>query len=126
MQLSLLLLAAAGFLVGCNSTGSPSINTGAGGPRFSWEKEAQPVTAPEASRALIVAVRADLSLLELVREGKAEPKSRLQLTKSGQNFLVEVISSDDKSTIVAIVPNQAVVPVLHAGEDLPCSVVAAP
>ena len=126
MQLSLLLLAVAGFLVGCNSTGSSAVNASASGPRFSWEKEAQSVSAPEANRALIVAVRADLSLLELVREGKAEPKSRLQLTKAGQNFLVEVISSNDKTTIVAIVPNQAVVPVLHAGEDLPCAVVVAP
>lgn len=120
----LLLLAAAAFLAGCNSAGSNS-STAVVSPRFSWEKEGQPVIAPDASRALIIGVREELSLLEIVREAKAEPKTRLQLTKAGQNFLVEVISSNEKSIIVAIVPNQAFVPVLHAGEDLPCVVIAA-
>lgn len=125
MQRSLLLLAFSSLLVGCQSaeSGSSPLSTA---PRFSWEKENQPVVAPDASRARIIGVRADLSLLELVREVKVEPNTRLQLTKEGKNFLVEVIQSNDNSMIVAIVPNQAYVPVLHAGEDLPCAVVAAP
>lgn len=125
MQRSLLLLVLSSLLVGCQSAGSGSTPV-TSAPRFSWEKENQPVVAPDASRARIIAIREDLSLLELVREVKVEPNTRLQLTKEGKSFLVQVIQSNDNSMIVAIVPNQASVPVLHAGEDLPSAVVAAP
>ena len=70
------------------------------------------------------AVRADLSLLELGALEKRDPGTRLQLTKAGKNFLVEVIKGDDASTIVAISPNQASVPEVRAGDDVTFAVLA--
>jgi len=69
-------------------------------------------------------VRGDLSLLEIGAVEKRDPGTRLQLTKAGKNFLVEVIKADDASTIVAISPNQNAVPEVRVGDDLGLAVIA--
>ncbi len=126
MQRSLLLLAFAALSVGCNSTksaGSAAGSSSSGEVRFSWEKDA-PAPAADATRVSVRNVRSDLSLLELSALEKRDPGTKLQLTKAGKNFLVEVIKGDDASTIVAISPNQASVPEVRAGDDLALAVLA--
>lgn len=122
MQRSLLLLALAALFVGCKSTKSAKSASSSGEVRFSWEKDAP--AAVDATRTSVRAVRADLSLLELGALEKRDAGTRLQLTKAGKNFLVEVIKGDDASTIVAISPNQASVPEVRAGDDLAFAVLA--
>ena len=126
MQRSLLLLALAALFVGCKSPNSAASAAGAsssGEVRFSWEKDA-PAPAADPTRVAVRNVRADLSLLELGALEKRDPGTKLQLTKGGKNFLVEVIKGDDASTIVAISPNQASVPEVRAGDDLSFAVLA--
>jgi len=126
MQRSLLLLALAALFVGCKSTKSAkSAGTApsSGEVRFSLEKDA-PAAAADATRTSVRAVRADLSLLELGALEKRDAGTRLQLTKGGKNFLVEVIKGDDASTVVAISPNQASVPEVRVGDDLAFVVLA--
>ena len=125
MQRSLLLLALAALFVGCKSTKSAKsagAASSSGEVRFSWEKDAPAVA--DATRTSVRAVRADLSLLELGALEKRDAGTRLQLTKAGKNFLVEVIKGDDASTIVAISPNQASVPEVRVGDDLAFVVLA--
>ena len=125
MQRSLLLLALAALFVGCQSSKSAK-SAGAsssGEVTFSWEKDA-PAAAADPTRTSVRAVRADLSLLELGALEKRDPGTRLQLTKAGKNFLVEVIKGDDASTIVAISPNQASVPEVRVGDDVTFAVLA--
>jgi hypothetical protein len=125
MQRSLLLLALAALFVGCKSTKSAKsagTASSSGEVRFSWEKDAPAVA--DATRTSVRAVRADLSLLELGALEKRDAGTRLQLTKAGKNFLVEVIKGDDASTIVAISPNQASVPEVRVGDDLAFVVLA--
>lgn len=122
MQRSLLLLALAALFVGCKSTKSAKSASSSGEVRFSWEKDAP--AAADATRTSVRAVRADLSLLELGALEKRDAGTRLQLTKAGKNFLVEVIKGDDASTIVAISPNQASVPEVRVGDDLAFVVLA--
>jgi len=125
MQRSLLLLALAALFVGCKSTKSATsagAASSSGEVRFSWEKDAPAVA--DSTRTSVRAVRADLSLLELGALEKRDAGTRLQLTKAGKNFLVEVIKGDDASTIVAISPNQASVPEVRAGDDLAFAVLA--
>lgn len=124
MQRSLLLLALAALFVGCKSPKSAGSVAAAssGDVRFSWEKDAPAAVDP--TRTTVRAVRADLSLLELGALEKRDAGTRLQLTKAGQNFLVEVIKGDDASTIVAISPNQASVPEVRVGDDLAFAVLA--
>jgi hypothetical protein len=126
MQRSLLLLALAALFVGCKSTKSAKSAGNAsssGAVTFSWEKDA-PAVAADPARTSVRAVRADLSLLELGALEKRDAGTRLQLTKGGKNFLVEVIKGDDASTIVAISPNQASVPEVRVGDDLTFAVLA--
>jgi len=123
MQRSLLLLALAALFVGCKSTKSAKSASSSGEVRFSWEKDA-PAAAADATRTSVRAVRSDLSLLELGALEKRDAGTRLQLTKGGKNFLVEVIKGDDASTIVAISPNQASVPEVRVGDDLAFVVLA--
>jgi hypothetical protein len=127
MQRSLLLLALAALFVGCKSTktaGSAAATPSSSEEvRFSWEKDA-PAPAADPTRASVRNVRADLSLLELSALEKRDPGTKMQLTKAGKNFLVEVIKGDDASTIVAICPNQSSVPEVRAGDDLAFAVLA--
>ena len=115
MQRSLLLLALAALFVGCKSTKSTASSGAASGEaRFSWEKDA-PAPAADPARTTVRSVRGDLSLLEIGAVEKRDPGTRLQLTKAGKNFLVEVIKADDASTIVAISPNQNAGPSVTLG-----------
>ena len=126
MQRSLLLLALAALIVGCKSTKSArtaSAASSADEVRFSWEKDA-PAPAADPARVAVRNVRSDLSLIELGALEKRDPGTRLQLTKAGKNFLVEVIKGDDASTVVAISPNQTSVPEVRAGDDLSFAVLA--
>jgi voltage-gated potassium channel Kch len=122
MQRSLLLLALAALFVGCKATSKSNVAVTAGGPRFSWEQDA-PAPVADPSRVTVLNVRADLTLLELSALEKRDPGSRLQLTKAGQNFVVEVIKADDASAVVAIVAGQTA-PELRAGDSLPFAVLA--
>ena len=124
MQRSLLLLALAVLFVGCKSSKSRAAAASSSADvRFSWEKDA-PAPAADLSRVAVRNVRADLSLIELGALEKRDPGTRLQLTKGGKNFLVEVIKGDDASTVVAISPNQSAVPEVRAGDDLAFAVLA--
>ena len=123
MQRSLLLIALAALFVGCKTSKSTGSASSSGEVRFSWEKDA-PAPAADSTRTTVRNVRADLSLLELGALEKRDPGTKLQLTKAGKNFLVEVIKGDDVSTIVAISPNQASVPEVRAGDDLSFAVLA--
>ena len=123
MQRSLLLIALAALFVGCKTSKSTGSASSSGEVRFSWEKDA-PAPAADSNRTTVRNVRADLSLLELGALEKRDPGTKLQLTKAGKNFLVEVIKGDDVSTIVAISPNQASVPEVRAGDDLSFAVLA--
>ncbi len=126
MQRPLLLLSVSALLVACETTSNSSAtaNTDAG-PRFSWQKDA-PATpaAVDPARTAVVAVSSQFGLLEISRAEKAEPKTRLQLTKSGKSVVVEVINSDEKTTIVGIVAGQAGVPEFKPGDDITVAVVA--
>lgn len=121
MQRSLLLLALAALFVGCKTTKSTGATSG--DVRFSWEKDA-PAPAADPARTTVRKVRADLSLLEIGAIEKRDPSTKLQLTKAGKSFQVEVIKGDDASTIVAISPNQNAVPEVRAGDDLGLAVLA--
>jgi len=126
MQRSLLLLALAALFVGCKSTksaGTAAAASSADEVRFSWEKDA-PAPVADPARVAVRNVRSDLSLIELGALEKRDPGTRLQLTKAGKNFLVEVIKGDDASTVVAISPNQTSVPEVRAGDDLGFAVLA--
>ena len=124
MQRSLLLLALAALFVGCKTSKTTAAGASSSGEvRFSWEKDA-PAPAADPTRVAVRNVRADLSLLELGALEKRDPGTKLQLTKAGKNFLVEVIKGDDVSTIVAISANQTSVPEVRAGDDLAFLVLA--
>jgi hypothetical protein len=126
MQRSVLLLALAAAVVGCKTAspqaGSATASAAGASPRFSWQKDV--IATPDANRVAVLAVRADLSLIELSAIEKRDPATRLQLTKGGKNFLVEIIKADDKSAVVAILPGQSSVPEVAAGDDLGLAVVA--
>jgi hypothetical protein len=124
MLRSLLLLALAASFVGCKTVSSNNAPASAGeSARFSWQKDA--VAAPaDNSRATVQSVRVELALIELSAIEKRDPGARLQLTKGGKNFLVEVIKADDKSAVVSIVAGQASVPEVRAGDELGLAVVA--
>lgn len=117
MQRSLLLLALAAFFVGCKSSAKSPAAASSVDARFSWEKDA-PAPAADPARTTVRQVRADFSLLEIGAIEKRDPATKLQLTKAGKSFQVEVIKGDDASTIVAISPNQNAVPEVRAGDDL--------
>ncbi len=128
MQRSLLLLALAAGFVGCKSVAknAPVAVAGAGtgeATRFSWQKETLPA-APDSTRVNVKSLRADLSLLELTAIEKRDPGARLQLTKAGHNFIVEIIKADDNSAVVSIVPGQSSVPEVRAGDELGFAVLA--
>jgi hypothetical protein len=122
MLRSLLLLALAASFVGCKTVGK---NAPAAGEktRFSWQKDTLPA-APDATRVAVLSVRADLSLLELSAIEKRDPGAKLQLTKAGKNFIVEIVKADDKSAVVAIVPGQSSVPEVRGGDELGFAVLA--
>lgn len=118
MLRSLLLLALAAAFVGCKS----GTSAGATPVRFSWEKDV-PAT-PDNSHATVRSVRSAYSLIELSPIEKRDAGARLQLTKGGKNFLVEIIKADDKSAVVSIVPGQSSVPEVAAGDSLGLAVLA--
>jgi hypothetical protein len=126
MQRSLLLLALAASFVGCKSVAKNAPvagNVASEATRFSWQKDTLPA-APDSTRVSILSLRADLSLLELTAIEKRDPGVRLQLTKAGHNFIVEIIKADDKSAVVSIVPGQISVPEVRAGDELGFAVLA--
>ena len=123
MRRSLLLLALAASFVGCKSASKNQAPAAGESTRFSWQKETLPA-APDASRVSILSLRNDLSLLELSAIEKRDPGAKLQLTKAGKNFIVEIIKADDKSAVVAIIPGQSSVPEVVAGDDLGFAVLA--
>lgn len=126
MLRSLLLLALAAFVVGCKTASSPAVakDSAAGDAvRYSWQKDA-PAAAVDNSRVVVRAVRPDYALIELSPIEKRDAGARLQLTKSGKNFLVEIIRSDDKSAVVSILAGQAFVPEVRVGDDVIVAVVA--
>lgn len=118
MLRSLLFLSLAAALAGCKTVSSNA----SGEPRFSWQK----ADAPEAAypgRAIVRALRPEYSLIELSAVEKRDPGSRLQLTKGGKNFVVEVIKADDKTAVVSLVIGQAA-PELSVGDDLAVAALA--
>lgn len=122
MPRSLLLLALATLFVGCKSASKSAAKAGSSNDvRFSWEKDA--VAAVDPNRVTIQEVRADLSLLQLSAIEKRDPNTRLQLTKAGKKFVVQVIKSDESSMVVAIAPGSEA-PELRVGDDLPYAVLA--
>ena len=123
MQRSLLLLALAASFVGCKTVAKNQPPVAGEATRFSWQKETLPA-APDASRVSVLSLRGDLSLLELSAIEKRDPGAKLQLTKSGKNFIVEIIKADEKSAVVAIIPGQSSVPEVVAGDDLGFAVLA--
>jgi hypothetical protein len=126
MQRSLLLLALAAFFVGCKTVAKNApAPVAPEATRFSWQKETlQADAAPDATRVSVKSLRPDLSLLELSAIEKRDPGAKLQLTKAGHNFIVEIIKADDKSAVVSIVPGQASVPEVRAGDELGFAVLA--
>ena len=123
MQRSLLLLALAASFVGCKTVAKNHGSAAGEAPRFSWQKETLSA-APDATRVSVLSLRGDLSLIELSAIEKRDPGTKLQLTKSGKNFIVEIIKADDKSAVVAIIPGQSSVPEVVAGDDLGFAVLA--
>ena len=120
---SLFLLALAAAIVGCKSGKSPRTAPATGGePRFSWQKDA-PATA-DGSHVTVLSVRPNFALIELSAIEKRDPGSRLQLSKGGKNFAVEVIKADDRSAVVSILAGQAAVPTVGAGDELGLAVLA--
>ena len=122
MQRSLLLIALAALFVGCNSVQNTAVSP-AGDVRFSWEKDA-PAPAVDPTRATVGKVRNDVTLIEIRVFEKRDSGTKLQLTKYGKSFNVEVIKADDTSAVVGISPNQASVPEVRAGDDLAFAVLA--
>ena len=124
MQRSLLLLALAASFVGCKTVAKNApVADAPEATRFSWQKETLPA-APDSTRVSIRTLRADLSLLELSAIEKRDPGAKLQLTKAGHNFIVEIIKADDQSAVVFIVPGQISVPEVRAGDELGFAVLA--
>jgi len=126
MQRSLLLLALAASFVGCKTVAKNApVASAPEATRFSWQKDTlQADAAPDATRVSVKSLRADLSLLELSAIEKRDPGAKLQLTKAGHNFIVEIIKADDKSAVVSIVPGQISVPEVRAGDELGFAVLA--
>jgi len=126
MQRSLLLLALAASFVGCKTVAKNApVAAAPEATRFSWQKDTlQADAAPDATRVSVKSLRADLSLLELSAIEKRDPGAKLQLTKAGHNFIVEIIKADDKSAVVSIVPGQISVPEVRAGDELGFAVLA--
>ncbi len=123
MRRSLLLLALAASFVGCKTASKNQAPVATEATRFSWQKETLPA-APDNTRVNVLSLRADLSLLELSAIEKRDPGAKLQLTKAGHNFTVEIIKADDKSAVVSIVPGQTSVPEVRAGDELGFAVLA--
>ena len=124
MHRSLLLLALAAAIVGCKSNKSPRPASGAAAEaRFSWQKDA-PAAGADNSRTTVLTVRPEFALIELTAIEKRDPGARLQLTKAGQKFVVEIIKADDRSAVVSIVAGQASVPSVRAGDELGLAVLA--
>ena len=122
MLRSLLLLLLAVLFVGCKaSSKSASVQDASGDARFSWEKDVAPAVDP--TLVTVQAVRADLALLQLSPIEQRNAGTRLQLTKAGKNFVVNIIKSDDDAMVVAIAPG-AVAPELSAGDSLTFAVLA--
>lgn len=130
MQRSLLLLALATAFVGCKSTraprsGAPAVAAPtAQTTSFSWQKDTLAPAAADGAHTTVRSLRADLALIELSAIEKRDPGARLQLTKGGKNFLVEIIKADDNSAVVAIVAGQAFIPEVQVGDLLGLAVVA--
>ena len=116
MRLSLLLLALAAALAGCKSSSGEST-------RYSWQKDA-PAPAVDNTRTVVRAIRPEYSLVELSPLEKRDAGVRLQLTKAGKNFAVEIVRSDDQGAVVVILAGQASVPELKVGDDLALAVLA--
>ncbi len=119
MLRSLLFLALAATFVGCKST--PSAGSAAS-VRFSWEKDV--IVAADNTRATVRSVRPEYTLIELSAIEKRDAGARLQLTKAGKAFVVEIIKADDKSAVVSIVAGQANVPEVSVGDTLGLAVLA--
>jgi hypothetical protein len=122
MQRSLLLLALAALFVGCNSVQTTAV-VPAGDVRFSWEKDA-PAPAVDPTRATVRNVRSDVSLIEIGVVEKRDSATKLQLTKYGKSFNVEVIKSDDTSMVVGITSGPNSTPEVREGDDLSLAVLA--
>ena len=63
-------------------------------------------------------------MIELSAIEKRDPGVRLQLTKDGKSFVVEIIKGDERSIVVSILAGQSSVPVLRAGDKLGLAVLA--
>ena len=124
MHKSLLLLALAAIVVGCKSAKSSQSTAHPGTEtQFSWQKDA-PAAAADNSRPTVLSVRPELALIELSAIEKRDPGVRLQLTKDGKSFVVEIIKGDERSIVVSILAGQSSVPVLRAGDKLGLAVLA--
>jgi len=122
MSRSLLLLALAVSFVGCKTVSSSG---GAAGEtvRYSWQKDA-PEAAVDYTRATVRAIRPEFALIELSPVEKRDAGARLQLTKAGKTFAVEIVKSDEKAAVVAILAGQASVPEVRVGDTFSVSVLA--
>ncbi len=118
MTRSLLFLALAASFVGCKTVSSSAGSS----VRYSWEKDAP--AAVDNTHATVRAVRPEFALIELSPIEKRDAGARLQLTKAGKSFGVEIIKSDDKSAVVAILAGQASVPEVRVGDALTVAVLA--
>ena len=123
MQRSLLLLALAALFVGCQSSKSAGSASSSGEVAFTWEKDA-PAVAADPTRTSVRAVRADLSLLELGTLEKRDPGTKLQLSKYGKTFNVEVIKADDTTAVVGISSSTNSTPEVREGDELSLAVLA--
>jgi len=124
MHQSLLLLALAATVVGCKSAKtSQSTAHPVTEPQFSWQKDA-PAAEADNSRSTVLSVRPEFSLIELSAIEKRDPGVRLQLTKDGKSFVVEIIKGDERSIVVSILAGQSSVPALYAGDKLGLAVLA--
>lgn len=124
MRRSLLLLALAAAFVGCKSGKSTRpASVASGEARFSWQKDA-PAAVADNSRVTVLSVRPNFTLIELSTIEKRDPGARLQLTKDGKTFVVEIIKADDRSAVVSILAGQASVPSVRAGDELGFAVLA--
>jgi hypothetical protein len=121
MQRSLLLIALAALFVGCKSSHTTAGASSSGDVRFSWEKDA-PAPAADPTRTSVRKVRADLSLIEIGAVEKRDSSTKLQLSKYGKTFNVEVIKADDTSTVVGISSSSS--PEVDEGDDLGLAVLA--
>ena len=124
MRRSLLLLVLTAAIVGCKSAKSPATTAHpSADARFSWQKDA-PAAAADNSRPTVISVRPEFALIELGSVEKRDPGVRLQLTKDGKSFVVEIIKADDRSAVVSILPGQFSVPVVRVGDELGLAVLA--